>query len=55
MSDKIHIYKDNKCQWRWRVVANNGKILSVSSEGYTRRGSLMKAMRKTKLILNRLL
>lgn len=33
---KIELYKDSKKEWRWRVIANNGRTLAVSSEGYKR-------------------
>jgi len=31
----FHVYKDIKGEFRWRFVATNGKIIAVSSEGYT--------------------
>jgi uncharacterized protein YegP (UPF0339 family) len=27
-------YKDQKGEWRWRLVAANGRILADSGEGY---------------------
>ena len=27
-------YKDKKGEWRWRLVAANGRILADSGEGY---------------------
>jgi uncharacterized protein YegP (UPF0339 family) len=35
-SAKIEIYQDSKKDWRLRMVAPNGRILLVSSEGYKR-------------------
>lgn len=32
---KFHIYKDNNNEYRWRLVAANGKIIADSGEGYT--------------------
>jgi uncharacterized protein YegP (UPF0339 family) len=32
---KFHIYKDHKGEWRWRLVAANGKIIADSGESYT--------------------
>lgn len=29
-----YMYKDTANQWRWRLVAQNGKIIAVSSESY---------------------
>jgi hypothetical protein len=31
----FHTYKDNAGQWRWRLVAANGRIVADSSEGYS--------------------
>lgn len=28
------VYKDRLSNWRWRYVANNGKIIADSAEGY---------------------
>jgi len=36
---RIEIYKDRKGEWRLRLVAKNGRILLVSSEGYKRKSS----------------
>jgi uncharacterized protein YegP (UPF0339 family) len=33
----LTFYKDKRGEWRWRVVAKNGRILGVSSESYKRR------------------
>lgn len=37
MSNPLTIYKDSRKQWRWRVTAENGKIIGASSESYKRR------------------
>ena len=34
---KVEFYKDASGQWRWRVIASNGRILADSAEGYSRR------------------
>ena len=34
MVSYFYIYKDNAGEWRWKFTAKNGKIISVSSEGY---------------------
>ena len=31
---KSVVYQDKKKEWRFRLVAGNGKIIAVSSEGY---------------------
>lgn len=33
----IGFYRDRRGEWRWRVTADNGRIVAVSSEGYQRR------------------
>lgn len=34
---KIEFYEDVKGEWRWRLVARNGRVVADSSESYTRR------------------
>lgn len=36
---KANIYQDRseKKEWRWQIVAGNGKVLAMSSEGYHNR------------------
>lgn len=31
------VYEDAPGEWRWRLVANNSRIVGVSGEGYTNR------------------
>jgi uncharacterized protein YegP (UPF0339 family) len=38
----LKFYKDKKKQWRWQVIAQNGRILADSGEGYTRRSNAVK-------------
>ena len=33
-TDRWHFYRDEAGEWRWKVVARNGKIVVSSSEGY---------------------
>lgn len=40
----IRIYEDKSSQWRWRFVSENGRIIADSSEGYTRREDVIRAM-----------
>lgn len=49
---KFQFYKDDKNQWRWRVVAGNGNILATSSEGYNRLGDAKKGALATCGILS---
>ncbi|MDG3004471.1 YegP family protein [Paludisphaera mucosa] len=31
---KFVLYRDKRGEYRWRLVASNGKIIATSSEGY---------------------
>lgn len=31
---KYHVYKDMSLQWRWRLIAANGRIIADSGESY---------------------
>lgn len=35
---KVYVYRDAAGQWRWRVIAGNGREIGRSEEGYVRRG-----------------
>ena len=41
---RIVIYKDNKSEWRGKIVARNGKILLVTGESYKRKAGVKKAL-----------
>ena len=36
-SAKVEVYKDTADEWRWRIVAGNGRTLADSGEGYKRK------------------
>jgi uncharacterized protein YegP (UPF0339 family) len=36
---EFEIYKDERLEFRWRLKANNGKILAESAEGYNNRAN----------------
>ena len=36
---KLEYYKDKKGEWRWRLIATNGKIVAESGESYKRRNN----------------
>lgn len=38
-------YKDKKGEWRFRIVARNGRIVA-SGEGYTTKANMMKTIGK---------
>lgn len=34
---KAKIYKDDAGEWRWRLTANNNRVIADSGEGYANR------------------
>ena len=40
-----------KKEWRWRITANNGKVIAASSEGYRNREDLINNMASTSVSL----
>lgn len=34
---EVELYEDLRGEWRWRLLAENGRIVADSSEGYTRK------------------
>ena len=45
---KIIIFKDTANEWRFRIVARNGKTIAAS-EGYERQAGAMKTAKKFNL------
>ena len=43
---KVKLYRDKSRQWRWTVIASNGKKVADSAEGYTRRTDALNIIRK---------
>jgi uncharacterized protein YegP (UPF0339 family) len=43
-SVSIRIYPDRAKQWRWQLLASNGRILADSGESYTRRRDCVRAV-----------
>ncbi len=43
---KFEMYKDIDKEWRWRLVARNGRIIADSAEGCKKRATMKKTMRK---------
>lgn len=39
-------YQDRSSMWRWRLVANNNKIIADSAEGYVSKSNVMRAWRR---------
>ena len=54
---KLEIYKHDTWdgdQWRWRVVARNGKIVAASSESFKTRYSAKRNLKATLRMLAKL-
>ena len=52
---KLEIYKANRSQdWRWRVVARNGRIVAASSEGFVTRYGAKRNLKATLRMLTTL-
>jgi uncharacterized protein YegP (UPF0339 family) len=34
---KVHLYKDAKGEWRWKIAAGNNRLIAASSESYKNR------------------
>jgi hypothetical protein len=43
----VTLYRDNTGRWRWQHVAGNHRIVSASSQGFTRKWSAKRNCRKT--------
>lgn len=43
---KFQIYQATDTEWRWRVLAGNGKVVADSGEGYQRRVAARRACEK---------
>ena len=35
--DRVVVYKDQAGEWRWKAIAENGKVVADSGEGYRNR------------------
>ncbi len=42
----VQVYEDTKGEWRWRLVAPNGRIIADSGEGYVSRSNAMRAVNR---------
>jgi uncharacterized protein YegP (UPF0339 family) len=43
---KLELYKDVDKEWRWRIIARNGRTVADSTEGYKKRATLKKTLRR---------
>jgi uncharacterized protein YegP (UPF0339 family) len=44
-SARFEVFRDVKQEYRWRLVAANGRAVAVSGEGYTRRDDCLRALK----------
>lgn len=42
----IQIYLDRKKEYRWRMTASNSQIIADSGEGYSRKSSCKKSLKR---------
>lgn len=47
---RLVIYQDAAQEYRWRLVAHNGRIIADSGESYTTRGNVRRAVMRFKLL-----
>jgi len=47
---KFQIYPDKKGEYRWRLLAHNGKIIADSGEGYKRKAACVKGVKLIQLL-----
>jgi hypothetical protein len=50
---RIVIYKDRRNDWRWRLLARNGRIVADCAEGngYTTKSGVIRAIASAKLYM----
>jgi len=41
---KFALYRDRNKEWRWRLLAANGRILANSGEGYKRKSTMVRSI-----------
>jgi uncharacterized protein YegP (UPF0339 family) len=46
---KIIIFRDEKNEWRWRLIAKNGRIVADSGEGYKRRAAILRTIERIRV------
>jgi uncharacterized protein len=49
MAAKFEVYVDNKGEFRWRLVHDNGNIIADSGEGYKNIAGVRKGIRSVKV------
>ena len=43
---RFEYYQDASGEWRWRLVARNGRIVADSGEGYSSKAKCLRAINK---------
>lgn len=43
---KFIVYKDKAGEWRWHIVARNGRIVADSGEGYLTKGNAQASVKR---------
>lgn len=41
---KFELYKDRKKEFRWRLIASNGRIVADCAEGYRRKSTMLNSI-----------
>lgn len=44
MRTHVEVYRDSRGDWRWRLRADNGRVIAVPGQGYSRRIDMMESM-----------
>ncbi|CAM4030514.1 YegP family protein [Corallococcus sp. ZKHCc1 1396] len=44
----FHTYMDAKSEWRWQLVAPNGRVVADSGEGYSSLSAVREAAQRVK-------
>lgn len=45
---KVEIYRDDKKEWRWRLITSNGRIVADSAEGYLQKRAVINGLEASK-------
>ncbi len=43
---RLELYKDVDKEWRWKIVARNGRTIADGQEGYKKRATMKKTLRR---------
>ncbi len=43
---RLELYKDVDKEWRWKIVARNGRTVVEGPEGYRKRATMKKTLRR---------